>query len=243
MVVCARKAPSPLGARHDCDRPPRETRWRNASHGGHIPRRANSLQTVSDELRACGVAVWDDALDTATGLTIRIDVLALHNRGRFRLAGVGRTRTVRPEIRSDEVCWLLPEEADDGGAFGNSPGLGMLRDLLTNVGAFMSKDVFVRLGSLEMFASHYPAGAFYAPHVDRFAGSNERILTFVYFLNPGWTKEHGGELRIFGDAPQTIEPRQGRLVLFHTPELLHEVLKTSHCRFALTGWLGTRTVV
>ena len=134
---------------------------------------------------------------------------------------------------------MLPKRAgDDPALFPSSAGLAALATLLSEIRVHLGEKAFLRLDHTEMMASHYPIGGFYAPHVDRFHGSSERFFTFVYFLNPEWLPAHGGELHIISPQSLTIEPLMGRLVLFHTPEVMHEVLKSLKSRFAVTGWLG-----
>lgn len=42
-------------------------------------------------------------------------------------------------------------------------------------------------------------------------------VTALFYLNEGWTSEHGGELRVYPypSAPVKIAPLLGRVVLFH----------------------------
>ena len=55
----------------------------------------------------------------------------------------------------------------------------------------------------------------------------------------GWEPEEGGHLSVFDsdDNPTKIDPKPGRVVLFMSQEVEHEVLKSSGDRFALTMWI------
>ncbi len=201
-----------------------------------------TLDDLATTLHATGAAVWDNALTISVADTIRSEVLALWHSNRFVPATVGRSRNRRPEIRADDICWLLPAVPDDTvDAFEYQPGLAALRALLTEIRIAIGQRTFVHLDETEMLASHYPTGGFYVPHVDRFVGTSGRFFTFVYFLNPNWTAADGGELHLMGVGEQSIAPRLGRLAVFYTPELLHEVVVTQADRFAVTGWLGKRS--
>ncbi|MEZ6020961.1 MAG: 2OG-Fe(II) oxygenase [Planctomycetota bacterium] len=72
-------------------------------------------------------------------------------------------------------------------------------------------------------------------------------MSSVLYLNPHWTPDAGGELRIFDDAGQaeiaTLEPFYGRLVLFLSERIPHEVLPTTRARFSLTGWFRVNNSV
>lgn len=71
-------------------------------------------------------------------------------------------------------------------------------------------------------------GAGYARHVDAGDGERDsRKLTAILYLNPRWQAAQGGVLRAHpggGSAVVDIEPRGGRLVLFWSRHLAHEVL-------------------
>ena len=68
-----------------------------------------------------------------------------------------------------------------------------------------------------------------------------RKLTAILYLNPGWQRSWGGELRIWGNdgVVEDIEPVGDRLVLFWSDMMVHEVLAntSNRDRYALTLWL------
>eukprot|EP01063_Lacrimia_lanifica_P001468 TRINITY_DN1074_c0_g1_i23.p2 TRINITY_DN1074_c0_g1~~TRINITY_DN1074_c0_g1_i23.p2 ORF type:complete len:155 (+),score=20.32 TRINITY_DN1074_c0_g1_i23:1483-1947(+) len=88
----------------------------------------------------------------------------------------------------------------------------------------------------------------------RSAAYRKRALTCILYLNaPDWGgvgEQHGGQLRAYlGAAPgdpngttatsvRDIDPQGGRLLLFDSKVLLHEVLPSRRERFALTVWLA-----
>lgn len=103
------------------------------------------------------------------------------------------------------------------------------------------------LGDGEFHASVYAPGAFYRRHVDAFADARpgpRRLLSFVYYLNPGWEPADGGELALWqdeGGEPELISPVEDRLVVFSSAQVPHEVRAPVHReRFALTGWWRSR---
>ena len=108
--------------------------------------------------------------------------------GEFRKAGVGRGRAleVREEIRGDQVLWLLPgTESTEQMAY--LAELEILRLAL-------NQRFFLGLFDFEGHFAIYPKGAFYKPHLDRHAGTSERIITVILYLNPDWQPGDGGEL-------------------------------------------------
>lgn len=68
----------------------------------------------------------------------------------------------------------------------------------------------------------------------------------VIYLNENWQKDDGGELVIYKNLnhrEQTIPiyPKFGRLVVFESQFLEHEVLEVKReLRLSITGWLKTR---
>jgi len=104
-----------------------------------------------------------------------------------------------------------------------------------------------------------PGGSVYPLHIDNPQGlavGDTRKLTCIIYLNPDYEPEDGGELRIFcegGGTEQFVDlaPDGGRMVLFWSDEIPHEVLPTSSSapdaelsddgrdRYALTLWIPT----
>ena len=96
----------------------------------------------------------------------------------------------------------------------------------------------------------YPAGGRYVRHRDTKEGGPVRRLTAIVYLNEGWKEDWGGQLRLWvrkeaeveggeeGVAEEAVDvwPTYGRLLLFQSAEMEHEVLPTTHQRAALTSW-------
>ncbi|CAK0842415.1 unnamed protein product [Prorocentrum cordatum] len=118
-------------------------------------------------------------------------------------------------------------------------------------------------------AACYEGGAFYTPHrdndLDPSTGElkNRRALTAIFYANdPDWTIEQGGALRCHPNvgpaagSAQPLKPSQevpmpeaagavdilpsgGRVVLFDSRRLLHEVLPAKDRRWAISVWFVT----
>jgi SM-20-related protein len=104
-----------------------------------------------------------------------------------------------------------------------------------------------------MLACYDGEGAFYKPHMDSATTDPRRLTAIVYLVPPDWdaqpdkdggqlvwwrVADGGDELRSPNTRPQknTTEPKSGRLVLFKSRTIMHEVLPTHRKRFALTLW-------
>lgn len=177
--------------------------------------------------------VIDDAFDPQTIASLR--ALAVSMAGTMRDAGVGRgTATMAKSIRSDRIVWLESSEV-----------LPPVRAYFERIHEFriaINRQYFLGADEIEAHFSHYPPGAHYSRHLDRFRDDDARVISTVLYLNPDWTPGDGGELRLYPvDAERIdIEPIAGRLILFLSAELEHEVLPTRVDRYSIAGWMRRR---
>ncbi|CAE7396377.1 cysK [Symbiodinium sp. CCMP2592] len=95
-----------------------------------------------------------------------------------------------------------------------------------------------------VMAACYPPHASYKMHLDSYflqgcPDDVPRKVTVLLYCNHGWSPQVGGELRAWGPfdqgqgPAQTIEPLPGRMVVFLSEEIWHEVLESHGERFAL----------
>lgn len=102
-----------------------------------------------------------------------------------------------------------------------------------------------------VMAACYPPHASYKMHLDSYflqgcPDDVPRKVTVLLYCNHGWSPKVGGELRAWGPfdqgqgPAQTIEPLPGRMVVFLSEEIWHEVLESHGERFALTLWVHDR---
>jgi len=177
-----------------------------------------------------GYFVRDTFLGKDAALEVRAAVEALAAEGRFHPAGLSRGAAHHRDAswRGDEILWVAPETPPLKGLL---EAFSALRDEI-NQGAYLGLDRF------EVQASRYPgSGARYARHRDAFPGPGNRRLTALCYLNPGWTPEQGGALRLYlDDGELDIAPTLDRLVVFLSERVEHEVLPTFALRFATTAW-------
>jgi SM-20-related protein len=179
-------------------------------------------------------------LPVADSLRLQQDCEDGCDQGEFKRAGVGRGNglEVRDEIRSDQILWLRPENA--------TAGQTVYLDKLEVLRLALNRSLFLGLLDFEGHFAIYPEGAFYKPHLDRHAGTSERIVTVILYLNPDWQPGDGGELKLWttsGEKTGTfelIEPRLGTLVCFLAGDFWHEVMPAHKTRMSITGWFRAR---
>lgn len=91
-----------------------------------------------------------------------------------------------------------------------------------------------------MLAIYPGKGSRFQRHIDNTTGDGRR-LTLLIYLNPGWTVDKGGNLRITDknineNSSVDVLPVAGRLAMFFSSEIIHEVRPCFDDRHAITIW-------
>ena len=195
------------------------------------------LDHISQEIYGNSYVVVDNFVDQAFRKELLKEQTDLLNQGQFKKAAVGKgdQKQVRSEIRSDEVLWMDPTAL--------SPLQAIFWEKIEELKQVLNRRCFLGLKSFEGHFARYPIGSFYKRHVDQFHAVPHRIVTVILYLNESWTEADGGQLRMYfpqKDGSERIEdvlPLGGRLVVFLSEEIPHEVLPTKKERISITGWL------
>lgn len=138
-------------------------------------------------------------------------------------AGVSASGVRDETVRTDALCWV-----DAGDPL--HAAFEALR-LELNEGAWLG------LTRFDLQLARYGPGGRYARHRDALARTeNGRRVTAIVYLNPGWTPAHGGQLKLYSDPPALVLPTLGRLVIFLSERVEHEVLESHADRYAATAW-------
>ncbi|MBS3803311.1 MAG: 2OG-Fe(II) oxygenase [Oleiphilaceae bacterium] len=161
------------------------------------------------------------------------EVTLWHRGDRLRAAGVGRGLTLQQDrsVRCDKVAWLN----------GQTPPQARLFDRIEDIRQGLNERLFLGLRRFEAHYAIYEPGDFYRRHMDSFAGRASRIVSLVLYLNENWQPEDGGKLQLFnrdlpGSVGATVAPEAGRLVVFMSEEIPHEVLIANRTRYSLACW-------
>ena len=195
------------------------------------------LDHISQEIYSNSYVVVDNFVDEAFRKALLKEQTDLLNQGQFTKAAVGKgdQKQVRAEIRSDEVLWMDPTAL--------SPLQSIFWEKVAEVQQVLNRRCFLGLKSFEGHFARYPIGSFYKRHLDQFHAVPHRIVSVILYLNESWTKADGGQLRMYfpqKDGSERVEdvlPLGGRLVVFLSEEIPHEVLPTLKERISITGWL------
>ncbi|MGH8030680.1 MAG: 2OG-Fe(II) oxygenase [Arenimonas sp.] len=193
------------------------------------------------DLGALALALRRDGWAIATDLVAAPLVAALGDEARAHRAG-GRLQsaaTGRAEgrqftgLRGDSTLWLDDPACGDAAA--------ALLDELADVRVGLDRRLLLGLAEVEAHFAHYPSGAAYVRHRDRFRDDDARVLSLVLYLNDDWPADAGGALRLhLPSGARDIAPQGGHAVLFLSDEIEHEVLPATRDRWSIAGWFRRR---
>lgn len=197
-------------------------------------------EKIIDGLMADKYAVADDFFSADEVQALRVGILQKYNEEQFRKSAIGNqsNEQVIGAIRGDFILWMDEENA------GSEENIFF--DKINDFMAYMNRTCFMGLAEKEFHYAVYPPGTFYKRHLDTFKNDSRRKLSVVTYLNDeNWQPEYGGELTIYTNengSEQAIDiyPVRGRVVVFESQELEHEVKPVKRDRLSITGWIKTR---
>lgn len=193
------------------------------------------IKDLCDTLAEQSWVVHSDFISSDMVALIREDFIHHQKNGTFKRAAIskGPTENVNADVRSDTILWL-----EEGASCGIQHALfAKIQDLRQSI----NSQLYLGLRGFEGHYAAYPRGGFYQRHKDAFDKGNLRTVSLVLYLNETWKPEWGGQLRIFsgtheGEIATEVEPVGGRLVLFMSSEIEHEVVPSTVERRSFTGW-------
>lgn len=133
------------------------------------------------------------------------------------------------QVRRDSIYWI-----DDWDFHLALKDYKTKIDYLT---LYFRENLRLSIKSFEGHLAFYNIGDFYKKHIDQHLTTRHRQISFVTYLN----ESIGGELVIYDQADKNkitkiIHPKSGKVVIFLSPIIFHEVLPAKSERFSLTGW-------
>lgn len=200
----------------------------------------NDYDEIIRLLNQQGWAVVDAAIPPAW-----CDALLAHGRqlwddGEFSGGQIGRSRPDgrQPTVRGDFICWV-----QSGTALAKHPFFASM----TRLRQALNERYAMGLRGQEFHFARYDAGAGYKKHIDQHRDSDRRKISIVLYLNPDWDDANGGELCLYDPYGPDVEigrfaPLGGRMAVFVSGIMPHEVLPARAVRWSLTGWLRTDEV-
>jgi SM-20-related protein len=202
------------------------------------PPAPDRLDRLIDTLAENGYAIVPDFLPADTTAALLNELHSLYDQGRARAAGIGQDNDYRvlPSVRNDAILWLDPTDL--------SPARAAYSQALEDLRLRLNRACFLSLIDYECHFARYQPGGFYKRHLDVFRENRRRRISCVFYLNFNWTTADGGQLRLFlprenGEITVDILPLAGRLVVFDSHTIEHEVLPALRPRSSLAGWFRT----
>jgi len=167
---------------------------------------------------------------------LREALLNTNKEDQFKKAAIGNKLNVAiiKPIRGDLIFWMDEAKANTAEK--------LFFDKINDLIAYLNKTCFLGILQKEFHYAIYPKGTFYKKHIDTFQNDDRRKLSFVCYLNEaGWLPEYGGELVLYlEEGDKVIYPLPGRVVIFESQSIPHEVKPVHAERLSITGWLKTR---
>jgi len=197
-------------------------------------------EKVIDGLMEQKYSVVDDFFTTEEVAGLRNALKAKYEEDQFKKSAIGNqaNEKVVTAVRGDFILWL--DETNAEGAE------RLFFNKLQDFTQYLNRTCFMGIAKQEFHYALYPEGTFYKRHLDTFNNDSSRRLSVVCYLNDeDWKPEYGGELTLYfndngTEASKDIYPLAGRLVVFESQVLEHEVKPVKQPRLSITGWLKTR---
>ena len=171
---------------------------------------------------------------------LRTSLLDKFDKDAFKKAAIGNktNENVERSVRGDFILWINEAYAGEAER--------IFFDKINALIEYLNKTCFLGILQKEFHYALYPEGTFYKRHLDTFQNDDRRKLSLVCYLNDeDWKPENGGELVIYKEengveVSKNIYPFPGRVVIFESQLLEHEVKSVKTTRLSITGWLKTR---
>jgi len=199
-------------------------------------------EKVIDGLMEHKYSIVDDFFTADEVLGLRQALLVKYEEDQFKKSAIGNqaNEQVVAAVRGDFILWLDEQNAEGAERF--------FFNKLQDFTQYLNRTCFMGIVKQEFHYALYPEGTYYKRHLDTFQNDSSRKLSIVCYLNDeDWKPEYGGELTIYtnengAEIAINIYPLQGRLVVFESQVLEHEVKPVKRSRLSITGWLKTRGI-
>jgi SM-20-related protein len=146
-------------------------------------------------------------------------------------ATVGQDKQRHTSIRRDRILWLDHTH----------PQFSSYLDWMAQTKLLLARRLMIALTDFECHLARYGAGDYYQKHKDAFRNDDSRLITSVFYLNPDWHDDDGGELLMYDESGKEVllklAPTMGTHIFFMSARFPHEVLPAKRNRYSLTTWI------
>lgn len=197
-------------------------------------------ERIISDIASQQFAIIDDFFSTEDVNVLRASITEKYEEDAFKKAAIGSKfdELIIKSIRGDVILWIDEVKAN----IAETLFFNKINSLIN----YLNKTCFLGILHKEFHYAIYPKGTFYKRHLDTFKNDDRRKLSFVCYLNhEDWLPENGGELVLYlnkngKEVERVIYPFPGRVVIFESQILEHEVKPVHTKRLSITGWLKTR---
>lgn len=195
-------------------------------------------EKVIEDLLKQQYSVVDNFFNSHEVETLRNILLKKYEEDEFKKSAIGNqfTEQIVKSIRGDFISWIDENDL--------LPGEDHFFNKINDFILYINRTCFLGIQEREFHYALYPKGTFYKRHLDTFQNDDSRKLSIVCYLNDeDWQPSYGGELVLYKEEDVMIYPLKGRVVIFESQTIEHEVKQVEQKRLSITGWLKTRKLV
>ena len=198
-------------------------------------------EKIIDDLSNQKYSISDFFFSTEETKQLREAIIRKENKKDFHQAAVGSSvnEQIIKSIRGDKIRWIDEENKTET----EEIFFSKINDFID----YLNLTCYMGIEESEFHYAIYPEGTFYQKHVDAFKNDDRRTLSIVLYLNDEeWKDEFGGQLTLYLEDDNKAEkeldilPLAGRLAVFDSKTIPHEVKTVNRPRYSITGWLKTR---
>ncbi|WP_333661418.1 2OG-Fe(II) oxygenase [Chishuiella changwenlii] len=198
-------------------------------------------EKIIDDLLNQKYSISDFFFSNEETKQLRESIIQQDTKQDFHQAAIGNSQNeqIVKSIRGDKILWIDESKMTETEEIFFSK--------INHFIDYLNRTCYMGIEESEFHYAIYPEGTFYQRHVDAFKNDDRRTLSMVFYLNDeDWKDDFGGQLTLFLPDENNTEkeldvlPLAGRLAIFDSKTIPHEVKKVNKPRYSITGWLKTR---
>ncbi|GGE93026.1 SM-20-related protein [Chishuiella changwenlii] len=198
-------------------------------------------EKIIDDLLNQKYSISDFFFSNEETKQLRESIIQQDTKQDFHQAAIGNSQNeqIVKSIRGDKILWIDESKMTETEEIFFSK--------INHFIDYLNRTCYMGIEESEFHYAIYPEGTFYQRHVDAFKNDDRRTLSMVFYLNDeDWKDDFGGQLTLFlpdennKEKELDILPLAGRLAIFDSKTIPHEVKKVNKPRYSITGWLKTR---
>jgi SM-20-related protein len=181
-----------------------------------------------------GYGCCNDFILPSTVIGLSANIQLLSDTDKMKPSGIGNKTDFQKNTnyRGDKINWI--------GDQSTNPFEIIYLKKIQNLILYLNKTCFTSILSFESHYASYETKSFYKRHLDQFKNEKGRKYSIVLYLNQNWKDRDGGLLSLYPKLKDHIDisPLGGRLVLFRSDEMEHEVHASfTRERRSVAAWL------